>query len=39
MALTIREYMTADGKNPFREWLGSLTKAVRARIQSPSAAV
>jgi putative addiction module killer protein len=33
MALTVREYLTADGNNPFREWLGSLTKAVRARIQ------
>jgi hypothetical protein len=27
MALTVREYLTADGRNPFREWLGSLTKA------------
>jgi putative addiction module killer protein len=34
MALTVREYLTADGKNPFREWLGSLTKAVGARIQA-----
>src|SRR6266542_3636778 len=34
MALTVREYLTADGKSPFREWLGSLTKAVRARIQA-----
>lgn len=34
MALTVREYLTADGKNPFREWLGSLTKDVRARIQA-----
>jgi putative addiction module killer protein len=33
MALTVREYRTADGKNPFREWLRSLTKAVGARIQ------
>ena len=33
MALTVREYLTADGKNPFREWLRSLTKAVGARIQ------
>jgi len=31
MALTVREYLTADGKNPFAN--GSLTKAVRARIQ------
>jgi putative addiction module killer protein len=34
MALTVREYLTADGKNPFREWLRSLTKAGRARIQA-----
>ena len=33
MALTVREYLTADGKNPFREWLRSLTKALGARIQ------
>jgi hypothetical protein len=23
MALTVREYVTADRKSPFREWLGS----------------
>ena len=34
MALVVREYLTADGKSPFREWLGSLTKAVAARIQA-----
>lgn len=34
MALTVREYLTADGKSPFREWLDSLTVAVRARIQA-----
>jgi hypothetical protein len=22
MALTVREYLTADGRIPFREWLG-----------------
>jgi putative addiction module killer protein len=33
MALTVREYVTADGKNLFREWVRSLTKAVGARIQ------
>ncbi len=33
MALTVREYVTADGKSPFREWLRTLTKAVGARIQ------
>jgi putative component of toxin-antitoxin plasmid stabilization module len=34
MALTVREHLTADGKSPFREWLDSLTVAVRARIQA-----
>lgn len=34
MAQTIREYLTADGKSPFREWLDSLTVAVRARVQA-----
>src|SRR4051794_6276774 len=34
MALTVREYVTADGKSPFRQWLTSLTTAVRARIQA-----
>ena len=34
MALTIREYLTAGGEKPSREWLGSLTKAVSARIQA-----
>jgi putative addiction module killer protein len=34
VALTVREYLTAGGKSPFREWLGSLTKAVAARIQA-----
>src|SRR2546422_883470 len=34
MALTVREYVAADGQNPFREWLNSLTVAVRARIQA-----
>ena len=33
MALTVREYLSTDGRNPFREWLRSLTKAVGARIQ------
>ena len=33
MALTVREYLTADGKSPFRAWLDSLSVAVRARIQ------
>lgn len=34
MGLTVREYLTADGKSPFRAWLQSLTVAVRARIQA-----
>src|SRR3954465_6905125 len=33
MALTVREYVNADGKSPFHEWLRRLTKAVGARIQ------
>jgi putative addiction module killer protein len=33
MALTVRQYVTADGKRPFLEWINSLTKAVGARIQ------
>jgi putative addiction module killer protein len=33
MALTVRQYVAADGKRPFREWVRSLTKAVGARIQ------
>jgi putative addiction module killer protein len=34
MALTIREYVTADGRNPFREWLQTLDLSVRARIHA-----
>ena len=34
MALTVREYQTADGTSPYRQWLDSLTKAVRARTQA-----
>jgi putative addiction module killer protein len=33
MALTVREYVNADGKSPFREWLRRLTKAAGALIQ------
>ena len=29
MALTIREYLTADGKNSFREWLRDFLEAKR----------
>lgn len=34
MALIIREYLTADGRNPFREWLDNLDIGVKARIQA-----
>lgn len=34
MKLTIREYLTPDGKSPFRHWLGRLDIATRARIQA-----
>lgn len=30
----IREYVTSGGKNPFREWLDSLARPVKARIQA-----
>ena len=32
--LTVREYLTHGGRNPFREWLGTLDVAVRARVQA-----
>jgi putative addiction module killer protein len=32
--LHVREYLTRDGSNPFREWLGTLDIAVRARVQA-----
>jgi len=32
--LSVREYLTADDKSPYREWLGTLDAAVRARIQA-----
>jgi putative addiction module killer protein len=34
MKLTIREYVSAEGGNYYRDWLDSLAVAVRARIQS-----
>lgn len=34
MALSIREYVSADGRHPFREWLEALDVVVRARIQA-----
>lgn len=34
MALGIREYVAADGRSPYRDWLKTLDVAVRARIQA-----
>jgi putative addiction module killer protein len=34
MKLTIREYITPEGRNPFRDWLKSYDIAVQARIQA-----
>jgi len=34
MKLTTREYLSADGKSYFREWLDTLEVSVRARIQA-----
>lgn len=34
MAVKVREYVTADGRNPFREWLATLDRGVRARVQA-----
>jgi putative addiction module killer protein len=34
MKLAISEYITPQGKNPFREWLKSLDIGVQARIQA-----
>ena len=31
---SVREYLTADGKSPFRQWLDSLDVTTRARIQA-----
>lgn len=33
MTFTVREYLDADGRSPFSEWLRELDKATRARIQ------
>ena len=33
MALTVREYLTADGKSPFRQWLNTVGEGVwEARV-------
>ena len=34
MAVTVREYETADGEVPFRDWLATLGRATRARVQA-----
>lgn len=34
MKLTIREYLTPDGKSLFRDWLDTLDVPVRARVQA-----
>jgi putative addiction module killer protein len=34
MKLVIREYLSADGRSFFREWLDGLDISVRARIQA-----
>src|SRR3972149_9498054 len=34
MALAIREFLARNGRSPFREWLGTVDVAVRARIQA-----
>lgn len=34
MKLTIREYLTPQGRSPFREWLKSLDIPVQVRIQA-----
>ena len=33
MPFSVREFVTADGRIPFREWLSTLDVAIRARIQ------
>jgi putative addiction module killer protein len=32
--LAVREYLTASGKSPFRQWLETLDTVTRARIQA-----
>jgi len=32
MALQVREYLTADGRNPFRDWTNRLHGPAKARI-------
>lgn len=30
----IKEYLTSTGKNPFREWIETLDKSIKARVQA-----
>ena len=32
--MDVREYLTADGRNPYREWLEKLDVTPRARVQA-----
>lgn len=32
--IAVREYLTADGRSPFRQWLETLDTSTRARIQA-----
>lgn len=34
MSLTVREYVDASGRIPFREWLSKLDVTTRARVQA-----
>jgi putative addiction module killer protein len=34
MSLSVRQYETADGRIPFRDWLATLDRTARARIQA-----
>jgi len=34
VTLGVQEYVTADGRNPFRQWLAGLDVRTRARIQA-----
>lgn len=34
MKLTIREFLTAEGRSPFRNWVDNLELRVRARVQA-----
>lgn len=34
MRKTVREYLTPEGKNPFRSWLATLDAKTRARLQA-----